>query len=67
MLETMWDSMSSSMQLAQEAMEKGDDDCAIGHSTAAVESFAQTIDNGKGFQQKKALAGVFIARFVSPQ
>lgn len=48
MLETMWDSMSSSMQLAQEAMEKGDDDCAIGHSTAAVESFAQTIDNGKG-------------------
>lgn len=60
MLESMWGSMSSSMQLAQEAMEKGDDDSVIGHSTAAVESFAQTIDNGKGSHRGELLAGVVI-------
>lgn len=49
MLETMWDSMSSSMQLAQEAFQKGDDAATIENSIDAVESFAQTIDNGKGF------------------
>jgi len=52
MLESMWSSMSSSMQLAQDCLDKNNEDA--GPSIAAqqttmegLERFAQTIDNGK--------------------
>lgn len=51
MLESMWSSMSSSMQLAQECLEneKGEDTptLASGGSMEGLEKFAQTIDNSK--------------------
>lgn len=50
MLESVWSSMSSSMQLAQECLEK--EGCGIPASAQSnvmegLERFAQTIDNGK--------------------
>lgn len=51
MLESMWSSMSSSMQLAQECLEKKDDGedtpLSPGSSMEGLEKFAQTIDNSK--------------------
>jgi autophagy-related protein 2 len=52
MLESMWSSMSSSMQLAQECLERnGNEDVEIEMQSASsmdgLEKFAQTIDNSK--------------------
>lgn len=52
MLESMWSSMSSSMQLAQECLEKNQEEEAAAASASAsnmegLEKFAQTIDNSK--------------------
>lgn len=52
MLESMWSSMSSSMQLAQECLEKneGDEHVAASANTPnmeGLEKFAQTIDNSE--------------------
>lgn len=48
MLESMWSSMSSSMQLAQECLEKNEDqELAESSSMEGLEKFAQTIDNSK--------------------
>lgn len=51
MLESMWSSMSSSMQLAQECLEKKNDceDVVLtaSNSMEGLEKFAQTIDNSK--------------------
>lgn len=52
MLESMWSSMSSSMQLAQECLEKnGGEDIEIEmqspSSMEGLEKFAQTIDNSE--------------------
>lgn len=50
MLESMWSSMSSSMQLAQECLEKNEDEEAAAASNTpmeGLEKFAQTIDNSK--------------------
>lgn len=52
MFESMWSSMSSSMQLAQECLEKTEDEEAASASTntpnmEGLEKFAQTIDNSK--------------------
>jgi autophagy-related protein 2 len=50
MLESMWSSMSSSMQLAQECLEKNEDEEAAAAATSnmeGLEKFAQTIDNSK--------------------
>lgn len=54
MLESMWSSMSSSMQLAQECLEKNEEEEAAAASANAaslegLETFAQTIDNSKSF------------------
>jgi hypothetical protein len=52
MFESMWDSMSSSMQLAQECLEKNEDaefETASSSSMEGLEKFAQTIDNSKNF------------------
>jgi autophagy-related protein 2 len=50
MLESMWSSMSSSMQLAQECLEKNEDEESAGTSTMeGLEKFAQTIDNSETF------------------
>jgi hypothetical protein len=49
MLESMWSSMSSSMQLAQECLERNsDEEAAAAANTSGMEGlekFAQTIDN----------------------
>jgi len=49
MLESMWSSMSSSMQLAQECLEKEEDEEVAASSNSSgmegLETFAQTIDN----------------------
>lgn len=51
MLESMWSSMSSSMQLAQECLEKNEDEeaaaTASNSNMEGLEKFAQTIDNSK--------------------
>lgn len=48
MLESMWSSMSSSMQLAQECLERNEDEESTGASSMeGLEKFAQTIDNSK--------------------
>lgn len=50
MLESMWSSMSSSMQLAQECLEKEGGvtiSAQTSHVMDGLERFAQTIDNGK--------------------
>lgn len=50
MLESMWSSMSSSMQLAQECLEKNEDaefEMPSSSSMEGLEKFAQTIDNSK--------------------
>lgn len=50
MLESMWSSMSSSIQLAQECLEKNEDEenaAAATSSMEGLEKFAQTIDNSK--------------------
>lgn len=48
MLESMWSSMSSSMQLAQECLEREGDVPLVPSSTInGLERFAQLIDNGK--------------------
>lgn len=52
MLESMWSSMSSSMQLAQECLEKnGSEDNETEMQSQSnmegLEKFAQTIDNSK--------------------
>lgn len=50
MLESMWSSMSSSMQLAKECLEKNEDEAATAASSSnmeGLEKFAQTIDNSK--------------------
>lgn len=48
----MWSSMSSSMQLAQECLEKNEDEeaaaaAANSSNMEGLEKFAQTIDNSK--------------------
>lgn len=44
----MWSSMSSSMQLAQECLEKNEDEeTAATSNMEGLEKFAQTIDNSK--------------------
>lgn len=48
MLESMWSSMSSSMQLAQECLEKEGSEVLVPNNTIeGLERFAQLIDNGK--------------------
>lgn len=51
MLESMWSSMSSSMQLAQECLERDADEEVATAATSSgldgLEKFAQTIDNSK--------------------
>lgn len=48
MLESMWSSMSSSMQLAQECLEReGDVPLVPSNTIDGLERFAQLIDNGK--------------------
>lgn len=51
MLESMWSSMSSSMQLAQECLEKNEEEAAAASANTSnmegLEKFAQTIDNSK--------------------
>lgn len=51
MLESMWSSMSSSMQLAQECIDKEGMPAGNPQSNVmdGLEKFAQTIDNGKEF------------------
>jgi autophagy-related protein 2 len=55
MLESMWSSMSSSMQLAQECLEKDEDEEAAANASnmEGLESFAQTIDNSKNKEKTK--------------
>lgn len=46
----MWSSMSSSMQLAQECLEKDEDEeaaAATSSNMEGLEKFAQTIDNSE--------------------
>lgn len=51
MLESMWSSMSSSMQLAQECLEReGDVPLVPSNTIDGLERFAQLIDNGKSLQ-----------------
>lgn len=50
MLESMWSSVSSSMQMAEECMKQIDDDIPfLNHNNTLIglEKFAETIDNGK--------------------
>lgn len=51
MFESMWSSMSSSMQLAKECLENdGDEDLQLNTQNSTIEGlekFAQTIDSGK--------------------
>lgn len=51
MLESMWDSMSSSMQLAQECLERNEEEDAADLNDPSnmdgLEKFAQTIDNSE--------------------
>lgn len=51
MLESMWSSMSSSMQLAQECLERNEDEEVATAATSSgmdgLEKFAQTIDNSE--------------------
>jgi autophagy-related protein 2 len=51
MLESMWSSMSSSMQLAQECLEKNEDPelevPTSSNQMEGLEKFAQTIDNSE--------------------
>lgn len=47
MLESMWSSMSSSMQLAQDCLEKEGSGLSAAKKMEGLECFAQTIDNGK--------------------
>jgi hypothetical protein len=51
MLESMWDSMSSSMQLAQECLERNEEEDASDLNDPSnmdgLEKFAQTIDNSE--------------------
>lgn len=65
MLESMWSSMSSSMQLAQECLEKNEDEEAAAASAntsnmEGLEKFAQTIDNSKTLSLKS-----FCVKFLS--
>lgn len=46
MLESMWSSMSSSMQLAQDCLEKEGGGLSAAKKMEGLECFAQTIDNG---------------------
>lgn len=60
MLESMWSSMSSSMQLAQECLEKNEDEEAAAASASTstmegLEKFAQTIDNSKTRRSNRCL------------
>lgn len=59
MLESMWSSVSSSMQLAQECMNQNDDNCddLLSHNNSidGLEKFAETIDHGKSILYKKYL------------
>lgn len=51
MLESMWSSMSSSMQLAQDCLEKeGETPLLPANTIEGLERFAQLIDNGKKFK-----------------
>lgn len=47
MLESMWSSMSNSMQLAQECLENEKEVAATATAMEGLEKFAQTIDNSK--------------------
>lgn len=50
MLESMWSSVSSSMQMAEECMKQIDDDVPfLNHNNTLIglEKFAETIDNGE--------------------
>lgn len=52
MLESMWSSMSSSMQLAQECLERNEDaefEIPSNSNLEGLEKFAQTIDNSKRY------------------
>lgn len=49
-LESMWSSMSSSMQLAKDCLEKeGISTTTMGQPLEGLEHFAQTIDSSKNF------------------
>lgn len=67
MLESMWSSMSSSMQLAQECLEK-EEGISIAAQTSHVmeglERFAQTIDNGNIIVDFESLFFVYCFVFV---
>lgn len=52
MLESMWSSMSSSMQLAQDCLEKEGSGLSAAKKMEGLECFAQTIDNGIVFLNK---------------
>lgn len=56
MLESMWSSVSSSMQMAEECMKQIDDDIPfLNHSNTLIglEKFAETIDNGEKLVNSK--------------
>lgn len=53
MLESMWSSMSSSMQLAQDCLEQEGAGLSTAKKMEGLECFAQTIDNGKTERKKK--------------
>jgi hypothetical protein len=65
MLESMWSSMSSSMQLAQECLERNsDEEAAAAANTSSMEGlekFAQTIDNSE-FHSHFGLSKFIISR-----
>lgn len=47
MLESMWSSMSNSMQLAQECLENEQEVTAAPSTMEGLDKFAQTIDNSE--------------------
>jgi autophagy-related protein 2 len=62
MLESMWSSMSSSMQLAQECLEKNEDaefEIPSNSNLEGLEKFAQTIDNSKFTTQFAHIVAIY--------
>lgn len=55
MFESMWSSMTSSMQLAQECLQQDTSNIGNGQPLEGVEMFAQTIDSSRRFHLHRIL------------
>lgn len=60
MFESMWSSMTSSMQLAQECLQQDATNAGNAQPLEAVELFAQTIDSSKTFHLYYTICAIFL-------